>query len=190
MPSSNKLKNTVRHPTSIIVRGEDLLGIEIAKSLLEQGGAVIIVDKGSRETEQYLSLIESYELVTIIDYSGIETITKELRRLDYVFYLDHQLINFEDRISTQEFLQASNYLDSILDLTAKFDAKFLLTTAIKAHQQVIANRNLEYNFGSNIEEKYSLYTELDIQRYAESLVKEYQEKVGVDARILRLGTLL
>ena len=190
MPASNKLKNTVRHPTSIIVRGEDLLGIEIAKSLLEQGGAVIIVDKGSKETEQYLSLIESYELVTIIDYSGIETIIKELRRLDYVFYLDHQLINFEDKISTQEFLQASNYLDSILDLTAKFDAKFLLTTAIKAHQQVLANRNLEYNFNSNIEEKYSLYTELDIQRYAESLVKEYQEKVGVDARILRLGTLL
>jgi nucleoside-diphosphate-sugar epimerase len=166
------------------------LGIEIAKSLLEQGGSVIIVDKGSKEVEQYLSLIDSYELLTIVDYSGIETISKELRRLDYVFYLDHQLINFEDKISTQEFLQASNYLDAILDLTAKFDAKFLLTTAIKAHQQAVASRNIDYNYSSNVEEKYSIYTELDIQRYAESLVKEYQEKVGIDARILRLGTLL
>lgn len=190
MPVNNKLKNTVRHPTSIIIRGEDLLGIEIAKSLLEQGGAVIIIDKGTKEVDQYLSLINSYELLTIMDFSGIDTITKELRRLDYVFYLDHQLINFEDKISTQEFLQASNYLDAILDLTAKFDAKFLLTTSIRAHQQVIASKNIDLNFNSNTEEKYSIYTELDIQRYAESLVKEYQEKVGIDARILRLGTLL
>jgi len=190
MQSINKLKHSARHPTSIIFRGEDLLGIEIAKSLLEQGGAVIIVDKGTKEVDQYMDILGSYELLMLIDYSGIEALTRDLRRLDYVFYLNHQLINFENKISTQTFLQASNYLDSILDLTAKFDAKFLLSTSIKAHQQVLAQKNFDFNFNPNVEENYSLYTELDIQRYSESLVKEYQEKVGIDARIVRLGTLL
>jgi len=52
----------------------------------------------------------------------------DLRRLDYVFYLNHHFTDQSQKVSTQEFLQASNYLDAVLDLTAKFDAKFLLST--------------------------------------------------------------
>jgi len=190
MQEKNKLKNTVRFPTSIIIRGQDLLGIEIAKSLLEQGGYVIIIDKGSSELETYLPLIDSYENLTLLDFDGLTTLHKELRRLDYVFYLNHQVADFSQKISTQEFLQASNYLDSVLDLTTKFDAKFLLTTSIKAHQMIVANRVFDLNFDPGTEEKYTVYSELEIQRYSESLVKEYQEKVGVNARVVRLGTLL
>lgn len=190
MQEKNKLKNTVRFPTSIIIRGQDLLGIEIAKSLLEQGGFVILIDKGSSEIDSYLPLIDAYENFILLDFDGLSTLHKELRRLDYVFYLNHQIADFTQKISTQEFLQASNYLDSVLDLTTKFDAKFLLTTSIKAHQIILANRVIDLNFDPKAEEKYTVYSELEIQRYSESLVKEYQEKVGVNARVVRLGTLL
>ncbi len=190
MVTANQLKNAVKFPTSIIVRGQDLLGIELAKSLLEQGGFVIIVDRGSREVEKYLPLIDSYQNLILMDYSGISTLQSDLRRLDYVFYLDHQYADYSQKISTQEFLQASNYLDTVLDLTAKFDAKFLLTTSIKAHQTIVGNKVIDLNYELQTAEKYSVYSELEIQRYSESLVKEYQEKVGINTRIVRLGTLL
>ncbi len=186
----NKLKNTLKFPTSIIVRGQDLLGIELAKSLLEQGGFVILIDKGSQEVSKYIHLISHYENLVILDYSGLVDLTQELRRLDYVFYLNHQIADLTQKVSTHENLQASNYLDAVLDLTAKFDAKFLLSTSIKAHQQLVSDRVLDFNYNINSQENYTIYSELDIQRYAESLVKEYQEKVGINARIVRIGTLL
>jgi len=190
MVTANQLKNAIKFPTSIIVRGQDLLGIELAKSLLEQGGFVIIIDKGSREVEKYLPLIDSYKNLVLMDYSGISSLQRDLRRLDYVFYLDHQYSDYTEKISTQEFLQASNYLDTVLDLTAKFDAKFLLTTSIKAHQAIVGNKVIDLNYEMQAAEKYSAYSELEIQRYSESLVREYQEKVGINTRIVRLGTLL
>lgn len=190
MVTANQLKNAIKFPTSIIVRGQDLLGIEVAKSLLEQGGFVIIIDKSSREVEKYLPLIDSYKNLVLMDYSGISSLQRDLRRLDYVFYLDHQYSDHSEKISTQEFLQASNYLDTVLDLTAKFDAKFLLTTSIKAHQAIVGNKVIDLNYEMQAAEKYSVYSELEIQRYSESLVREYQEKVGINTRIVRLGTLL
>lgn len=191
MPEYNKLKNCIKFPTSIIIRGEDLLGIELAKSLLEQGGFVILIDNGITDLDKYLPLIDAYfDNLLILDYSGIVSLKQDLRRLDYVFYLNHQAADFSQKISTQEFLQSSNYLDAVLDLTAKFDAKFLLTTSIKAHQLLVSDKVIDLNYAVDADARYSVYSELEIQRYAESLVKEYQEKVGVNARVVRLGTLL
>jgi nucleoside-diphosphate-sugar epimerase len=190
MSTAASLKNAVKYPTSIIVRGQDLLGIELAKSLLEQGGFVILIDQGSAEIEKYLPLIDAYNNLILMDYSGLSVLQSDLRRLDYVFYLNHHFTDQSQKVSTQEFLQASNYLDAVLDLTAKFDAKFLLSTSIKAHQSIVASKVIDLNYELQTAEKYSVYSELEIQRYSESLVREYQEKVGINTRIVRLGTLL
>jgi nucleoside-diphosphate-sugar epimerase len=190
MSTAASLKNAVKYPTSIIVRGQDLLGIELAKSLLEQGGFVILIDQGSAEIEKYLPLIDAYNNLILMDYSGLSVLQSDLRRLDYVFYLNHHFTDQSQKVSTQEFLQASNYLDAVLDLTAKFDAKFLLSTSIKAHQSIVASKVIDLNYELHTAEKYSVYSELEIQRYSESLVREYQEKVGINTRIVRLGTLL
>lgn len=190
MNNKVKLYNSARYPTSIIIRGADELGIEMAKSLLEQGGYVIIVDDAGERTQTILSQLDKYKLLTILDYSAIEILESELRRLDYVFYFEHKASNLTEKISSQAFLQNSNYLDTILDLSTKFEAKFLLTTSIKAHQMNVGNKQIDINYSADNEDKHSTYTELEIQRYSESLVKEYQEKVGLDARIIRLGIIL
>lgn len=191
MSDFSKINNSVRFPTSIIVRGEDLLGVELAKSILEQGGFVIMIDNGIQSVEKYLPLIDAYsDNLVFLDYTGLIDLKKDLRRLDYVFYLNHQVTDLTQKISTQELLQSSNYLDSVLDLTAKFDAKFLLTTSIKAHQMIIADKIIDINYDVDAEARYAIYSELEIQRYSESLVKEYQEKVGINARVIRLATLL
>lgn len=185
-----QLHNSVKFPTSIIVKGANLLGVEIARSLLEQGGYVIIIDSESNASRKLLEPLTKYKNLTVLDFTVISNLADDLRRLDYVFYFEHKSTELVDRISTQKFLQNSNYLDAMLDLTAKFDAKFLLTTSVRAHQLNISNAHQDYNYGLKTQAKNTEYMELELQRYAESLVKEYQEKVGINARVIRLGEII
>ena len=183
----NKIKSTSKYPTSIIIRGLNPLGIEIANSLIEQGGYVIIIDKLTESDAKYLSEIKNHKLLTILDLTSISNIENELRRLDYIFYLSHETKNYIEEISTQEFLQESNFLDSILDLSVKFESKFLLTTSIKAHQIILDSKDFSFTEPSK---KHPKYNEIEIQRYSESLVSEYNEKLALDTRIIRLGELM
>ena len=185
------IKGTVKYPTSLIINGSNNLALELADSLLEQGGYVIIVDAKTDQNAKLIERLGHESLLSFIDYDEIPHIEDKLRRLDYVFYLTHEADNdLSHEISTQQFLNYSNYLDSILDLTVKFEAKFLLTTSIKAHQLSLQTKEFEVNFGVAANKKHSVYTEMEIQRYAESLTVEYIEKVEVDARILRLGEII
>lgn len=185
-----KLHTSAKHPTSIIVKGANVLGVEIARSLLEQGGFVIIIDSESNASRKLLDPLVTYKNLVVLDFSAIATLSEDLRRLDYVFYFEHKSTELVEKISTQKFLQNSNYLDSMLDLAAKFDSKFLLTTAIRAHQLNISNAQLDYNYGLGNKSHHTEYMELEIQRYAESLVHEYKEKVGINSRVLRLGEII
>src|SRR5690606_10306374 len=63
-------------------------------------------------------------------------------------------------------------------------------TSVKAHQMIISSKQLDVNYYPGAEETHNIYTEFEIQRYAESLVKEYEQKVGIDARIIRLGEMI
>lgn len=180
-----KIKSTSKYPTTLIVKGVNYLGIEIAKTLIEQGGYVIIIDELFEHHKEILNEVSNEKLLTILDIGAIATIEDELRRLDYVFYFGHENKNFISEISSQQFLQESNYLDSVLDLSIKFDAKFLLTTSIKAHQIILEGSDLSMS-----PKTLPKYSETEIQRYAENLTLEYQSKLNLDTRIIRLGELL
>lgn len=189
IPEQYQLKNTIKYPTSLLIGGLTKLGLEIADSLLEQGGYVIIIDNFSGENIKKLDSFPKGTLVSFLDYTSIPNLDEEIRRLDYVFYFGHESVDFTGKISTQQFLSFSNYLDATLALSAKFDAKFLLTTAIKAHQLVIANQELGLHLGTE-GVKHTVYTNMEVQRYAESLAMEYVEKLNLDARIIRLGEII
>mgnify|MGYP000251932478 CR=1 FL=1 len=185
-----KIKNTSKYPTTLIVKGLNYLGIELTKNLIEQGGYVIIMDELSELAETLTAEIKDQKLLTILDIASITSIEEELRRLDYVYYFEHETKNYLEEISTQEFLQESNYLDTILDLCVKFEAKFLLTTSIKAHQLLIEYKELELTKFDKKFEELPQYTETEIQRYAEKLSLEYNTKMNLDVRIVRIGELL
>jgi nucleoside-diphosphate-sugar epimerase len=143
-----RLQNSIKYPTSIIVNGATPLGLTVAASLLEQGGYVVIVDNYDETNIAKLKARFGEEkLLALIDYSSITHLPDELRRLDYVFYLQHEASNFEETISTHKFLKYSNYLDAMLSLTSRFEAKFLLTTSIKAHQLLLDSMQMDLNFG-------------------------------------------
>ncbi len=190
MSEKNKLKSSIKYPTSIIVRGDDFLGVEIAKSLIEQGGYVIVVDHDIDKTIERYKEIEDQKLLSIINFESIDYLDDDLRRLDYVFFLNHEYDNSNFKISSQEFLQVSNYLDLMLNLSSKFDAKFVLTSSIRANQIILEHGELDLNFGKSSTSAQMVYTQMEIQRYAETLCMESVEKLGIDARITRLGIVV
>lgn len=191
IPEKYRLKNTIKYPTSLIIGGLNRLGLEIAESLIEQGGYVILVDSYTKDTEAKLSAFNDHTLISFVDYTAIPHLDEDLRRLDYVFYFQHEADNLSNKISTSEFLTLSNYLDATLNLTKKFNAKFLLTTSIKAHQLVLAKQDLNMEFGYGLNTgRHTVYTEMELQKYAESLVMEYFERDRLDVRIVRLGEII
>ncbi|MEP7103752.1 MAG: DUF4012 domain-containing protein [Candidatus Dojkabacteria bacterium] len=190
IPEQYRLKNTIKYPTSLIIGGLSKLGLEIADSLIEQGGYVIIVDSYTQENLIKLNSFPKDALVSFLDFTTIPNLDEEIRRLDYVFYFAHDTGDTVAQISTQDFLNFSNYYDSTLKLATKFDAKVLLTTSIKAHQRVLANDELGSSYTPDAAAKHKVYTNLELQRYAESLSMEYFERVNLDVRIVRLAEII
>jgi nucleoside-diphosphate-sugar epimerase len=185
-----KLKSTSKYPTSIIVRGLDYIGIELANSLIEQGGYVVMIDSQTEEGLNRLDEIKDPNLFTFLDFTALPHLEDDLRRLDYVFFFNHNSADLDMEISTQEFLEISNYLNAVLDLSTKFEAKFLLTTSIKAHRRIVSHQDVLLNFSPENAKKHSVYSEVEVQRYSESLTMEYAEKAGLNTRIVRMGEII
>ncbi len=189
VPKKFKLKNTIKYPTTIIVGGINKLGLEIADSLIEQGGYVIIIDTVNRENVESLDVFPEGSMISFLDYTSILHLEEDIRRLDYVFYFAHDSHDFKNKLSTGEFLTFSNYLDAILSLSSKFEAKFLLSTSIKAHQMLYTDNDPLLSFKAD-PNSHTTYTDMELQRYAEGLTLEYNQKIGLDTRITRLGEII
>jgi len=191
MAQQYRLRNTIKYPTSLIVNGMTNLGLEIAESLLEQGGYVVIVDTyNDRNVSRLSKRFGESSLLSFLDYSSIPHLEEDMRRLDYIFYLAHEPISTEETVSTQNFLKYSNYLDSTLSLGTQFEVKLLLSTSVRAHLQLMNNMDVEVNFGKSSTARHTVYTDVEVQRYAESLTIEYVRKVDLNARIVRLGEII
>ena len=189
MTLSASLRETIKYPTSLIIRGAEPLGLELARALLDQGGFVIVADSEDRENTKAISELKKYKLFRFIDLSRTHELQEALRRLDYVFYFSHAVESLGIEISSHDFLEFSKFLDSVLFLAEKFEAKFLTTTSIRAHQFQLANKSLDNNFDLEVE-THSIYIASEIQRYAESLTQEYIKKKSLNARVVRLGEVM
>lgn len=186
--SGSKIKYTVSFPTSLVVSGLNRFGYELARSLTNQGGYVIIVDDLDKELD--FAGFEELDNIAFIDYTGIPDLVEDIRRLDYVFYLNHQSFTSGEAFSSQEMLSASSYLNQILNLTADYDGMFTLVNSLRAHKSLIAQAaGFNVNRLSTVPD-YLSYTEVEFLRYSESLVLEYIKTRRLQGKILRIGELL
>lgn len=192
---ASKIKYTTSFPTSLIINGLSVFGYELAKSLTEQGGYVVILDNlDSTNTDvnksQYLEAILDLEHTGVVDFTGLTDLVAELRRLDYVFYLNHQANSNQSTLTSQEFLQSSSYLNQILKLAADFEALFTLTNSIRGHKFLVDSKGFSAHYLQSQGSNYLTYSQAEFIRYSENLVTEYKQVRNLHAKILRIGEVL
>lgn len=169
-----KSKTYQKRPLSIIVGGVNKLGIELADILLQNNGYVLFVDNYNKENLKKLDTFSKDSLISFIDYSALTTLDEDLKRLDYVFFLNNGCLL---ESASQKYLsKRKNYLDIILSLSAKYRAKFLLSTSIHSQTDSEAPDNIIFD--------------IEFKKYSEKLTKEYINKVNLNGRIVVLGELL
>jgi len=182
---SDKYKDIkISTPVSLIIYGGNILGFNLAKTLMEQGGRVIIIDNFNSQTKKYITALKKLGHADFIDFKGIESLYKRLSRIDYVFYLLNNKLIVNNTFTSKDFLDESNVLNLSLKTAQKYSSKVSLVTSIQLNQELSAHI-LDKNLSSP-----SPYSSIELQKYCETLAAEYRDKSNLDIRIIRLGTLL
>ncbi len=173
-------------PITVLVNIANPVAIKLARILLEQGSRLLLIDKLNPGKRQLLGdLLNRSDCLFMDSESTFKNIGK-FKKIDYVYYFLAQLSagssypevlaeSMEiDKIDHKEFIRESNRIDAYMKLTVSFEATFTLITSgyISQFLEAIPESNIQ------------------IQKYAESLVQEYVERNNVNARIVRIGELI
>lgn len=177
----NKIKSQT--PISIIVHGGNRVGYLTAKTLIDQGCYVIIIDKFNSSTKKYLTELKKSQLFDFFDFRGFSSLFKNIKRFDYLFYFLNEKLTQEE-FDSKEFLNETKILEETLLNTKKYHAKFSLITSLSLNRE-LANRVNNIKLSAP-----SPYSNMELQKYCETLAAEFKDKSNINLRILRLGTVI
>ena len=175
-----KIKANV--PVSLIIYGGNNIGQVLAQALLQEQSKVILVDKFTKKTKEIILKLKELGDIDFVDINGLEDLLRKVNRIDYIFYNHNQYLLQKESFSSQDFLQQSNYLNYTLRAATKFGAAFSLLSTIKYNKLLLESSQI-----SKITQEYSPQ---ELQKYAETLVAEFHDQSKLNARVLRLGTIL
>ena len=178
----SKIKGQV--PISVIVHGGNYFSFLLAKTLLEQGSHVVIIDKYTNNSKQYFTELKKTGKVSFIDFKGIKSFYEKIARIDYLYYMLGEGIQGQKDIDSKDFLLETDYLNQSLSCANKYKAKMSLITSLKL------NRDLSNIINNEHSSKTRPYSSLELQRYGENFAAEYVDKTKANLRIIRLGTLV
>ncbi|MFA7628147.1 MAG: DUF4012 domain-containing protein [Candidatus Dojkabacteria bacterium] len=177
----NKIKPQT--PIAIIIHGGNRVGYLTAKTLIEQGCYVVIIDKFNSETRRYLSELKKSELFDFFDFKGFNSLFKNVKRFDYLFYFLNEKLDKKE-FDSKEFLNETKTLEETLSNTRKNNGKFSLITSLALNRE-LANRVNNEQLSTP-----SPYSSMELQKYCETLAAEFKDKSNINLRILRLGTVI
>lgn len=179
-----EIKIDIQKPVSVIVHSSNNLGFHLAKILIEQGSKVVLIDEFNLTSKEYITQLKKIGDVDFIDFRGYEEFFKLINRIDYLYFLQYDLFNTTIEFNSKRFLEESKRLDLSLKKCVEFKSKFILVNSIDLNKQLGLSINAE---------KQSVptpYSNLELQKYSETLTAEYHDKSDANVRIARLGTIL
>lgn len=176
-----KIKGQV--PVSVIVHGGNYISFLLAKTLLEQGSHVVIIDKYTNNSKKYFGELKKTGKVSFIDFKGIKSFYEKISRIDYLYYMLGQKLEETKKIDSKSFLSETDYLNTSLNTANKYKAKISLVTSLRL------NRKLSNLVNSHQSGENKPYTPLELQRYGENYAAEFVDKTRANLRIIRLGTV-
>ncbi len=184
MDNTNLTKIKGQTPISIIVHGGNYTSFLLAKTLLEQGSHVVIIDKYTNSSKQYFTDLKKTGKVSFIDFKGLKSFYEKIARIDYLYYMLGQKVEDNGHFDSKDFLAETDYLNSSLTAANKYKAKISLVTSMRL------NRELANRVNNEVTGKTKPYSPLELQRYGENFAAEFVDKTKANLRIIRLGTLL
>lgn len=180
----NNLKNKNKGPVSLLIHGGNELSFGTAKTLLEQGGKVIIVDQFNLRNKEYIKQLKTIGSADFVDFKGLNQLLSNLPNIDYIFYFLHDYLTVSSPFSSKDFLEESNNLNNCLKTARDFSAKFALISTVLLNQE-LSSHILNSKLSAPLP-----YSPVELQKYCETLVAEYRDKSKINARIIRVGTII
>lgn len=173
-------------PITLLVNIANPVAIKLAKILLEQGSRLLIIDKLTPGKRKLLGDLLNRSDCLFMDSASTFKNIEKFKKIDYIYYFLSQLTVgstypeiFPEsmeilKMDHKEFIRESNRLDAYMKLSVSFDSAFTMITSgyVSQFLEAIPEANLQ------------------IQKYAESLVLEYVERNNANARIVRIGELI
>ena len=178
----SKIKGQV--PISVIVHGGNYISFQLAKTLLEQGSHVVIIDRYTNTSKLYFTELKKTGRVSFIDFKGIKSFYEKIARIDYLYYMLGQRVEESKSVDSKDFLSETDYLNQSLTCANKYKAKISLITSLRL------NRELSNRINNEQVGKTKPYSPLELQRYGENFAAEYVDKTKANLRIIRLGTIV
>lgn len=171
-------------PISVIVHGGNYISFLLAKTLLEQGSHVVIIDKYTNSSKQYFTELKKTGKVSFIDFKGLKSFYEKIARIDYLYYMLGEKVENATDIDSKDFLSETDNLNQSLTCANKYKAKIALITSLRL------NRELSNRVNNQKDGKTKPYSPLELQRYGENYAAEYVDKTKSNLRIIRLGTVV
>ena len=184
MTALEKIKKYKSFPSTLLINGLTYLGVQIARTLLEQKGLVIILDKYTKENKTLIDDLSKFESFVFVNINGNDDLLKKIKGLNYLVYLENENIGKQSNLPPKDFLKKIDKINTFLEFAVNQNTKVLVTTSLKIHQLSLANyAQKEYD------PKASMYTDVEQQRYIEKLCFNLHKKYKLDIRIIRLGEI-
>lgn len=170
-------------PLSVIVNFVNPVGIKLAETLIEQGSRVILVDSFTSAKRKAIGDLLKNDRCVFMDIESTFKNLEKFKKIDYMYYFMHAQVGgstFPDvkpgeldlvQLTHKDFSRETARVDAYIKLAIEFDAKFELITAGFLGQLI------EMPNEQNIQ----------LQKYAESLLHDYYNKTRFNGRIVRLG---
>lgn len=177
-----KIKSNV--PVSVILYGAQGLGFFLSQTLVSQGGKVIVIDEFNSKTKPFIDKLKKLGDVSFFDLKGLSDFYEKIGRIDYVVYLLNECIEEKNSFTSKEFFTQSENLEKTLQTIQRFKSKFSLVTSLRLNKE-LSKQIQNVNVSSP-----SPYSNIELQKYCETSVAEYTDKNGINARIIRLGTVV
>ena len=190
MIKKNVIKKSPLAPTVLISGGAGFIGYYLTEAFLEKGARVVITDSTiSLENNRVAKFVNNSKFA-LFDVGPTGLLPPEIESVDYIIHIG-DLENYfvdKDALNLDTLLVNSQSIKSLLDLSVKSSAKFLLLSTINVFEDQDPLKVTSNNFGIT-EVDNSAFKTTDARKFAEAIVWEHARRFGTNVRVVRLPYL-
>lgn len=187
MSKKNVIKKSPLAPTVLISGGAGFIGYYLVEAFLEKGARVVVLDSISDlETNRVARFVKNPKFA-LFNSSNLTILPEEIESVDYVIHIGdlEKYMADRDAVSLDTLLVNSQSIKSLLDLSYKSNAKFLLLSTIDVYENTNSPKvNVDY-FGHTVVAEDS-FKNADARKFAEAVVWEHSRKMGTNVRVVRI----